>query len=304
MILVTGTSGALGGLILDRLVAADGLAVVAGSRTPGDGTGAGTDARHVDFDDPSTLGRAFAGVDVLVFVSAGYAEDDVVVARHGAVVQAAADAGVRHVIYTSLIGSGDLMSIALAHRYTEARLAEAPFAVTVLRNGLYAEIPVGMALAGIEAAATTGVFSAPLGSGRMAIVAREDLADVAARVALEAHQDVAVLADGGGRHAGRTYELEGGAAIGGDDIAAALAAGLGRPVRYEPAKLGDVREPLAAAGLLPYQVGHTVSTFANVTAGMLEPRPGDLPALLDATPRPALDMLADTIKLAAGADLG
>ncbi|MFD0635159.1 hypothetical protein ACFQ9X_30090 [Catenulispora yoronensis] len=47
-------------------------------------------ARRVDFDDPQSLPGAFAGVDVLLVVSAGYAEDDVVLARHGAVADAAA----------------------------------------------------------------------------------------------------------------------------------------------------------------------------------------------------------------------
>ena len=292
MILVTGTSGALGRLVVDRLTDPAGPTVVAGTRSPGAG------ARRIDFDDPATLAAGFSGVDVLVFVSAGYAEDDVVLARHGAVIAAAAQAGVRHVVYTSLVGSGDLLSIALAHRWTEARLTEAPFAVTVLRNGLYAELAAGMALAGAEAAAETGVFAAPLGTGRMAAVAREDLADVAARVALEAHADLADLAGGGSRHAGRIYELEGIVGVGGHDLAAALADGLGRPVRYQPISLGSVREPLAAAGLEPYQVGHTISTFSNVAAGMLEPRPGDLPALLDAAPRPVHDVLTDAIKAA------
>jgi NAD(P)H dehydrogenase (quinone) len=289
MILVTGTSGALGGLVLDRLVDTAGVDVVAGTRSPGPG------GRRIDFDDPATLADGFAGVDVLVVVSAGYAEDDVVMARHGAVVRAAVDASVRHVIYTSLTGSGDLLSIALAHRWTEARLAEAPVAVTVLRNGLYAEIPVGLALASVGAAAETGAFAAPLGTGRMAVVAREDLADVAARVALDAH---AGLAGSTSRHAGRTYELEGVAAIGGDDIATALADGLGRPVRYEPAALGDMREPLAAAGLAPYQIGHTLSTFANVSAGLLEPRPGDLASLLADPPRSPIDLLSTAVKAA------
>lgn len=295
MILVTGATGALGGLVLDRLVDATGPEVVAGTRSPGPG------ARRVDFDDPATLTSGFAGIDVLVFVSAGYAEDDVVLARHSAVARAAADAGVRHVIYTSLTGSGDLLSIALAHRWTEARLAEAPFTVTVLRNGLYAEIPVGLALAGAEAAADTGVFAAPLGAGRMAVVAREDLADVAAHVALDAHAD---LADGGSRHAGRIYELDGVAAIGGHEIAAALASGLGRPVRYQPIRLGDIRHPLTAAGLEPCQVGHTLSTFANVAAGMLEPRAGDLPALLGTAPRPVHDLLTNAVKTATQDDGG
>ncbi|PRY43677.1 NmrA family NAD(P)-binding protein [Umezawaea tangerina] len=264
MILVTGASGALGGLVLDRLAGHD---VVAGSRTP-----VGDTARLVDFDRPETLATAFDGVDVLVFVSAGYADDDVVLARHGAVVDAATGAGVRHVVYTSLVGSGDGLGIALAHRWTEARLAAAPFAVTVLRNGLYAEIPASLAVA----AAESGVLEVPWGEGRLSVVAREDLADVTAKVALSS-------AD----HVGRCYELEGVTAVGGQDVADALTGALGRPITYRPAPLGSLWQLPQP----PFQVAHTVSLCSNVNAGRLDLRPGDLPALLDAPPRSALDLI-------------
>jgi len=87
MILVTGASGALGGSIFDRLTTVPGVDVVAGS------SGADGGTRRIDFDEPSTLVDGFGGVDLLVFVSAGFAEDDVVLDRHGAAIQAAAAAG-------------------------------------------------------------------------------------------------------------------------------------------------------------------------------------------------------------------
>ncbi|WP_327316789.1 NAD(P)H-binding protein [Streptomyces sp. NBC_01235] len=293
MILVTGVSGALGGLVLERLVEAGGAEVVGGTRVPAPGS---RGARRVDFDEPGSLAEALAGVDVLVFVSAGYAEDDVVLARHGAVVDAAAAAGVRHAIYTSLAGSGEHLTIALAHRWTEARLAAAPFATTVLRNGLYAEVPAGLAAGGTDVAARTGVFGAPLGAGGISVVAREDLADVAARVALQADADLA--AGRRGRHAGRVYELEGVEKVGGEDIAGVLAEELGRPVRYESTSPGATREALDASGLLPYQVGHTLSLFSNARAGLLaaDRDRGDLQDLLTAPPRPVRRLIADAVR--------
>jgi uncharacterized protein YbjT (DUF2867 family) len=289
MILVTGVSGGLGGLVLQGLSAIDGLEVAAGTRS-----GDGRTARRIDFDDPASLAAGFEGVDVLVFVSAGYAEDDVVLARHGAVADAAAAAGVRHVIYTSLAGSGDLMTIALAHRWTEARLAEGPFDVTVLRNGLYAELLGGLAAAGAASAAATGVFSAALGAGRVSVVARQDLADVTVRVAAETRQDLA--AGSRSRHADRTYELEGVTAIGGDDIAEVLTGALGRTVAYRAVCLSDAREALAGSGLEPYRIVHTVSLFSNAVAGVLEARGTDLTTLLASEPRPVLDQIAAAVE--------
>jgi uncharacterized protein YbjT (DUF2867 family) len=288
MILVTGVSGALGGLVLDGLSAVDGLEVVAGTRS-----GDGTTTRRIDFDDPATLAEGFKGVDVLVFISAGYAEDDVVLARHGAVTDAATAAGVRHVIYTSLAGSGDLMTLALPHRWTEARLAAAPFDVTILRNGLYAEIPVGLAAAGADSAATTGVFAAALGDGRVSVVAKEDLADVAVRVAAETQRDLD--AAGRSRHADKTYELEGVTAIGGHDIAEVLTSALGRTVEYRTVSLCDTRKALEGSGLEPYQVTHSLSLFSNVNAGLLEAHDTDLTTLLPTEPRPVHDLIVKAV---------
>ncbi|WP_182908860.1 NmrA family NAD(P)-binding protein [Microbispora sp. H13382] len=288
MILVTGISGGLGGLIFRGLSAEDGLDVAGGTRS-----GDGATARRIDFDDPTSLTEGFRGVDVLVFVSAGYAEDDVVLARHGAVVDAAGAAGVRHVVYTSLARSGDLLTIALPHRWTEARLAAAPFDVTILRNGLYAEVAAGLATAAAASAAETGVFAAAFGAGRVSIVAKEDLAEVAVRVATETQRD---LASGRrSRHAGKTYELEGVEAVGGQDIAEVLSDTLNRPVCYQPISLSTAREALAGSGQDPYQITHTLSIFSNIRAGCLEAHDTDLTTLLPAGPRDVRDQLVQAV---------
>ncbi|MEU6377464.1 NmrA family NAD(P)-binding protein [Streptomyces sp. NPDC046909] len=289
MILVTGVSGGLGGLVYDGLKALGDVEVAGGTRG-----GDGTTTRRVDFDEPATLAEGFKGVDVLVVISAGYAEDDVVLARHGAVADAAATAGIRHVMYTSLAGSGDGLTIALPHRWTEQRLARGPFALTVLRNGLYPEVPAGLAATGAAGAAETGVFSASLGTGRISVVAKQDLADAAVRVAAETER--ALAAGVPGPHAGRTYELEGVTAFGGAEIAAVLAETVGRPVSYQDLPLGETRAALTASGALqPYQVGHAVSLFSHAKAGFLEAPAdaSDLPSLLaPALPRPVRDQIA------------
>jgi len=298
MILVTGVSGSLGGMILSGLTQIDGLEVAAGTRNGDVGS-----ARRVDFDDATSLPAAFAGVDVLLVVSAGYAEDDVVFARHGAVADAAAAAGVRHVIYTSLASSGDSMTIAVPHRWTEDRLAAGPFTTTILRNGLYAEVPIGLAMAGTAHLAATGVFAAPFGDGRVSVVAKEDLAEAAVRVAAESERDL--TAGQAGRHVGRIYELEGDTAIGGADIAEILAETAARPVTYRPVTLAESRIGLNGSGLEPYQIGHAVSFFSNVIAGRAEASTGsDLPKLLRGPARPVRPAIAGTlsaISTAAGA---
>ncbi len=263
MILLTGANGALGQLVAAETAGRDD--VVLGTRTP-----RSTAERHVDFDDPSSLG--FTGVDTLLLISAGYGEDDVVIARHDAAISAAERAGVRHIVYTSLSGDGDHLTYALAHRWTERRLRRGPVPWTILRNGLYAEF-----LAGIAAPGPDGTIAAPLGEGRLATVARADLAAVAARVASAPEQ-----------HAGRVYELVGERPLSGADLADAIGGS------YEPGSLGAAREAIIAADeALPYQVPMLLSTYSAIAGGFLDGsgiEDNALRTLLGREPRPALEV--------------
>jgi uncharacterized protein YbjT (DUF2867 family) len=229
-----------------------------------------------------------------VLISAGYAEDDVVIARHDAAIDAAAAAGVRDVIYTSLYTArGEHLTIALAHRWTEGALAAAPFDVTILRNGLHVEAPVALALLAPRGEGA-GEFAAPWGDGRASVVARDDLADAAARIAAEVLTDIE--AGSISRHAERTYELSGtlpSAAMRSPRPSATRSCDrspIGRPA------LGDAWGALAANGLPPYQVAHAVSIFSNIGAAQLEQRTTDLPALLGSEPRPGLDLILKTVQ--------
>jgi NAD(P)H dehydrogenase (quinone) len=280
MILITGGTGALARLTIQRLAGRD---AVVGSRTPQAVTG-GLPTRHLDFDDPATLAPALAGVDTLVLVSAGFAEDDVVLARHGAVSAAAARAGVRHVVYTSLYGAGDGLGIAVAHRWTERALADAPFAVTVLRNGLYPEVPAALA-AGAAPSPSTDVLTAPWGSGRISLASREDLAEALATVATQI--DEALTAGRPTPHAGRTYELAHPEPVSGETVAAALSRP-DAPVRYVATPLADARAALVASGAPAYQAAHGLSILSNAVAGALVQPHTDLPELLAGPPRDVL----------------
>ncbi|WP_043665145.1 NAD(P)H-binding protein [Streptomyces xylophagus] len=265
MILVTGSTGALGTLIAERL--ADRDDTVLGTREP-QRLKAPLPVRHIDFDEPGTLAGGFDAVDVLLLISAGYGEDDTVIARQGAAVDAAEKAGVGHVVYTSLTTDGDHLPYALPHRWTERRLQASTMDWTILRNGLYAEL-----LGGLAAPSADGRITAPLGEGQLAAVARADLADAAARVTVEAPA-----------HAGRIYELVGEQAIGGADLARAR----GPHVTYEPETLAQARARIAASGAEPFQVPMLVGTYSAIATGFMSRTGGDLRQLLGRAPHSAL----------------
>ena len=262
MIMVTGANGQLASSTLAALTARREPAV-GGSRTPGAGQ------RHLDFDDPTSL--ALAGVSTLVLVSAGYAEDDRVVTRHRAVLDAAVRDGVGHVVYTSLTAAGDHLGFALAHRATEQLVQASGLPWTVLRNGLYAE------LFGALLTWTPDGLESAFGHGALAAVARTDLAAAAA-----------VVAGDPSAHAGRTYEL-----VGEPVTAADVAGRLG--VAHRSVGLGDYRARLLADGsLLPFQPPMLVSIASSVRHGFLGGTTTDLGELLGRPATSPLDVAAAT----------
>ncbi|MFF3488400.1 NAD(P)H-binding protein [Streptomyces sp. NPDC002701] len=262
MIMVTGANGQLASLTLQEL-ADRKVPALGGSRTPADGQ------RHLDFDDPTSLD--LTGVSTLVLVSAGYAEDDQVIARHRALVDAAVRDGIAHVIYTSLTGTGDHLGFALAHRATEDLVKASGLGWTILRNGLYAE------LFGALLTWTPDGLESAFGDGALSAVARADLAAVAAIVASDATL-----------HVDETYDLVGDPITAGD-VAERLR------VAHRAIGLSEYRARLLADdALLPFQPPMLASIVTNVRHGFLANSSPDLVELLDRPPTDALAVAADT----------
>jgi len=254
MILITGASGQLASLITQRAKEA-GLLIETASRSQ--------DAdRLMDFDRPETLD--FSGIRTLLLVSAGYAEDDVVMRRHQAVLTAAHRHGVKHVVYTSLSAASDHLGFALAHRWTERALIQSDLSWTILRNGLYAE------LIGALAAPRGGRITVPFGSAPISAVAKADLANAALKVLCDPKE-----------HAGATYELSGIAPFSVRHLAQRLG------VTYEPTSLSDERIRLSELPLLPFQAPMLLSISSAAMAGFLQSNSSDLLQLVP-HPRDAL----------------
>ncbi len=262
MILITGASGQLASLVVDRVREA-GLSIETASRSP--------DAdRPMNFDEPDTLD--FAGISTLFLLSAGYAEDDVVIRRHGRVITAALRQGVKHVVYTSLSAASDHLGFALAHRWTERALIESGLTFTILRNGLYAE------LIGMLAAPRDGRITVPFGTAPIAAVARADLADAAFKVLSNPEA-----------HAGVTYELSGVAPFSVPELAQRL------DVSYESSSLQYERKRLSKLPLLPFQAPMLLSISSTAMAGFLNCGVSDLEKLVS-KPRDALSVACDAAR--------
>jgi NAD(P)H dehydrogenase (quinone) len=115
-------------------------------------------------------------------------------AQHGNVIEAAKNAGVTRIVYTSLLHADTSpLSLAGEHRATEAALKESGLPCTILRNGWYTENYT----ARIPWAFARGTLIGAADGGKISSATRADYAVAA----------VVVLTDDG--HAGATYELAG-----------------------------------------------------------------------------------------------
>lgn len=180
MIIVTGATGALNGATLDHLLetvpAGDVAVAVRDVSKARRFAERGVEVRHGDYADPASLPAAFAGADQLLLVSSSDPAADAV-ALHHAAIDAAVDAGVGRVLYTSHQGAALDSPFAPGrdHAATERLLAESGLAWTSLRNGFYAQSLEW--LTGPWRA--TGVIAVP-GDGPVSWTAREDEAEAAA----------------------------------------------------------------------------------------------------------------------------
>ena len=235
-IAVTGASGPFGRHAIEVLLsrgipAGQIVAIVRDPAKVGDLRERGVTVRPGDYSDPASLRAALTGVDRLLFVSGS--EVGQRVAQHQAVVDAAKEAGVSLVAYTS-IPKADTSDMVLAeeHRATEGALIASGLPYVFLRNGWYLEnytrqLPVILEHGLIGAA----------GDGRISAAARGDLAEAAA---------VVVASEDG--HQNRVYEL-GGPGFTLAELAAEIGRQSGRDIGYTDLSEDAYAKALIDAGV-------------------------------------------------------
>lgn len=190
--------------------------------------------------------------------------------------QAAARAGVAHLVYTSLLAA-DTSSLMLGpdHVATEAAIRASGLPFTLLCNGWYTENHVPA----LQQAAATGVVLGSASDGRVASATRADYAAATA----------AVLTSGG--HEGKGYELSGDVAWTLDDLAAAFTEVLGRDVTYQRVSPEEHLAALRGAGLDDGTAGFLVGIDAAIRAGELAVQTGELDRLAGRPTTPLVDGL-------------
>ncbi|WP_407441833.1 NAD(P)H-binding protein [Rhodococcus sp. (in: high G+C Gram-positive bacteria)] len=167
-ITVTGSTGNIGRAVAAHL-AETGTRMRLVVRDPARAPAGARDVVQASYRDLEAATAALRGADVLFMVSASESADRLT--QHRTFVDAAAAAGVRHVVYTSYLGAAPNATFTLArdHWATEQYLRESGMAWTFLRDSLYLDFLPTLA-------DEDGVIRGPAGDGRVGAVARADIA--------------------------------------------------------------------------------------------------------------------------------
>jgi NAD(P)H dehydrogenase (quinone) len=230
---ITGATGQLGRLVVDKLKnrvnSSDLVALV---RSPEKAADLGIEARAFDYTKPDTLGNALTGINQLVLISSNELMDRV--KQHENVINAAKAAGVKRIIYTSLLHA-DTTSLSLGkdHIETENLLKSSGIQFTILRNGWYTENYTSS----IPGAVAGGAFLGSAKDGKISSATREDYADAI----------VAVLTNEG--HEGKIYELAGDEAYTLSGLAAEISRQTGKEIPYKDLSEGEYSELLTSFGI-------------------------------------------------------
>lgn len=251
MILVTGATGHIGGRVAE-LLAGRGAAVRRMARDPSRLPAlSATEIAKADYAEPASLGAAFEGIDRALIVS-GSAAEGVRAGLHGNAIDAAARAGVAHIVYLSFQGASPNSKFPMGrdHFLTEQHLAASGVSHTALRDNLYLD---GL----VEMFDADGAVRGPAGSGRAAWVSREDVAQLVAAILLDSSL-------GGG-----ALNVSGPEAISFAEGAERLSKLAGRTLRYVDETLEEARAWRAKSGAPEWEVDTWIGSYEAVAAGEL-----------------------------------
>jgi NAD(P)H dehydrogenase (quinone) len=266
--LVTGASGHLGRLTVQALLdlgvtPSDVVATARNTDAIDDLAALGVVTRAADYTDPASLKEAFVGIDRALLVSSSAVGERV--AQHANVIEAAKEAGVELLGYTS-ITRADTSTMVLAgeHRQTEELLAASGLPTVLLRNSWYIENYTAQAATALEHGAVLGAA----GEGRVSAATRADFAAAAAAVLVADDQ------------AGRVYELGGDTAFTLEEYAAELAAASGTPVAYRDLPAAEYTAVLVGVGLPQPYAEILADSDLGLARGELLADSGDLSRLI------------------------
>ncbi|MFK3936991.1 SDR family oxidoreductase [Alkalihalobacillus sp. NPDC078783] len=265
--LITGATGRLGSKIVQSVltrISASELAVSV--RNPEKATDLkelGVDVRQADFNDPASLEKAFTGIDHLLLISAD-GDNETRIKQHTQAVEAAKQAGVSFIAYTSLADATNSQNLmAPPHVATEQAIKETGIPYSFLRNNWYLENETDS----IKAATQGAPWITSAGSGKVGWALQQDYAEAAARVLTEEGHDFT------------TYELSG-PLYTQEELVGHLESVTGKDISVKQVSDEEYAEAMKQAGVPDFAIPIVVGIQESIRVGSLATEKSDFEAVL------------------------
>ncbi len=273
MILVTAATGHLGKGVIDFLLKAvpahQIVALVRDSAKAEELTAKGIAIRKGDYFDAASLVKAFDGIDTLLLISSGSLENRV--GQHVNAINAAKEAGVKHLVYTSALKTSYQTKFipSVDHIRTEEYLKSSGISYTIFRNTFYAEVVpmlVGNAL-------ETGQWPYPAGESKANFVLRADIAEALANVLMAPE-----------KHLNQTYEITSAKSYSFAELAEQLSDVTGKTITYTAISTESFKAGLVQAGVPEAFIPMSVSISEALKDGEMDVTDAALEQLLGRKP--------------------
>ncbi len=283
MILITGANGNLGSLTIDNLLELNPSAKIAGLvRSEEKGAALkekGVKLRIGDYHDYKSMEDAMEGVDTLMLISSSSLQARF--EQHKNAINAAKEAGVKHILYTSIVQADKLLGpLSKDHNETEKLLKGSGLPYTIYRNTFYGEfIPLFLGNA-LE----TGEWVMPSGGKKINLALRTEMAEA-----------LAVGLQNPSEHKNKIYEITSQKAYTLTEIADILSKASGKEITYTDISVSEFENALEEIGLPEEQIAGSVMTAETFAGGALDFTYPDLEQLLGRKPADIEDFIQEVM---------